>query len=502
MKQLRIVFISFVMLLLCLATSNVKAINTGDTVTYTHTKPYTGAYLFEADGMMGTCGEAGVEADNDGEATVTEIAHDQLLAKVAYYIYTNKWITDKKGDVVPGAPTNDNDPKLWTYARLATVFIQRTNQGTNWGTAYAEGHGSAAIEYVEGEYSRLLETFNNIQVPDNFKVYRANPTSGKQKFVIWEVEGFSASKEYNCDTPNGFDHALVKNGDTIVYDIKWKGGNGNITITDRISKGLQYIQGSSNIGEPTITPDRGTGETVLTWNTTASSGTLTYSVKVDASDQCAAGINKVQNQASIMADNTRHELAKLENPLPSKCYAPMPNDGYDGKKVKVGDDIKYQITLTNVKNEIVTAYVTDILSRGLTYNKDAVVNTGQITAADNQEVDSNGNNKLKFTITIPAKATVVLSYSGKVNKEAAVKVLNNANIRYDNGRSISLNQLENPVYVPDSSVTPVDPVNPEEPEAVIPTPDTASNVLILGVASGLALVGVGGYFIYKKMKKK
>ncbi len=51
---------------------------------------------------------------------------------------------------------------------------------------------------------------------------------------------------------------------------------------------------------------------------------------------------------------------------------------------------------------------------------------------------------------------------------------------------MALNQLENPIYIP---------------KKYIPTPDTGSNVAILGIASGIALVGVGGYFIYRKYKK-
>ncbi len=154
---------------------------------------------------------------------------------------------------------------------------------------------------------------------------------------------------------------------------------------------------------------------------------------MEANDPCAMGIDKVQNNATMTVDNKPYKLAELENPLPKKCYAPMPNDGYNHKKVKLGDNIKYQITLNNVKNEPVVAVVTDILSKGLTYNQDATVSSGAITNVSSPSVDSNQNTKIQFTINIPAKSKVELVYSAKVNSEAAVKVLNNASVKYDNG---------------------------------------------------------------------
>ena len=478
-----IIFIAVIFSITGLDNVNAGSLTSGQTYSYYANRHRNGGFVpyvygdpeplvFHVNNLIGTCIQAGINVNSSasGNAVITELTKDNPLTKVAYYWGIQKGYA---------SDLDQDNYKFLVKANQYTIDAERTT------TVMNNNHWSESdIERVKS----MVTEAQSVTVPNNFTAYRGTPSDNSQNFVVWETEEFFAKKEYNCDTPNGLNHSLVKNGDTIIYDITWRGGTG--IIKDTLSKGLTYVQGSSNIGEPQVSKNSGTGTTVLTWTTTEASGVLTYSVKVEAPDPCSMNINKVQNNASMTVDNKPYQLAELDNPLPSKCYAPMPNDGYNGKKVSVGDDIKYQITLTNVKNEVVTAYVTDIISRGLTYNKDATVNTGQITAIDNQEIDSNGNNKLRFTISLPAKSTVVLTYSAKVNSKAAVKVLNNASVRYDNERLINLNQLENPVYTP----------TPEE--KVIPTPDTGSNVAILGILSGLALVGVGGYFIYKKYKKQ
>ena len=487
-------FIAVIFSIIGIGSVNAGSLVSGQTYSYYANRHRNGEFvpfvqgdpeplIFHVNNLIGTCIEAGVNVNSEasGNAVLTELANDNILTKVAYY-----WGVEKGY----ASDFDSENFKFLVRANQYTVNAQKTTNSMN--------EDNWSNEYIQ-RVQTMVEEAQNITVPGTFTAYRGAPSDDTQNFVVWETDQFSAKKEYNCDSPAGFDHALVKNGDAIIYDITWSGGSG--TITDVLSKGLTYVENSSNKGEPTVTKNSD-GTTKLVWTMTETSGVLTYSVKVEASDPCALGINKVQNNASMTVNNTKYELEKLENPLPSKCYAPMPNDGYNGQKVKIGDDIKYQITLTNVKSDIVTATVTDIISKGLTYNKDAIVSSGEITSIATPEVDSRNNTKLQLTITLPAKTTVVLSYSAKVNSDAAVKVLNNANVRYDNDRSVTLNQLENPIYTPSNPVTPDTPDTPDETEDVIPAPDTASNVVVLGVASGIALVGVGGYFIYKKMKKK
>ena len=493
-------FIAIMFSVIGITSVNAGVLDSGDTYSYYADRHRNGAYVpyqqgdteplvFHVSGLIGTSIEPDVNVNSEatGSAIITEISRDNILAKVAYY-----W------GVSQGYATVSNlDSENYKFLVRANQYAVDETKATT--AMNADGWSSENIQRVQS----MVQEAQSVTVPDTFTAYRGEPTDNSQKFVIWETGSFFASKEYNCDTPSGFNHTIVKDGETIIYDIVWNRGDDSgetVTINDTISKGLTYVAGSSNMSDPTITKNSN-GTTTLTWTTTERTGTLTYSVKVSADEPCSMGISKVANNASITVGNTKYELSGLENPLPSKCYAPKPNDGYNGQKVKVGDDIKYQITLANVKNETVTATVTDIISRGLTYNKDASVNTGKITAITDNKVDDKGNTTIQFTITIPAKSTVVLSYSAKVNAQAAVKVLNNANIRYDGERSVTLKQLENPVYVASDSTTP-DDSSEEEPGTVIPAPDTGSNVLVLGVASGIALVGVGGYFIYKKMKKK
>lgn len=458
-------FLSFLLL------PNVHAITDNEVLEYTSHKDQTGGPIkFVVENYMGTCLDYGNPASESGTAKMTKIANDSDIAKAAYFFGVKLGYAEGLGTT---------EGSHYYYESRSFEYLIQDIAGTLDDDATSGHERADALKASHPEW-------NSTQVPASFEIFKGDPLNESQRFVVWRTKPFSAKKEYNSGTPSGLDHALVKNGDIIKYDITWENGTGTMTITDHLSKGLKYVKGSANIGDPTITTNNETGETVLTWKTTEASGTLTYSAKVEVTDPCGMAIDEVQNNATMTVDNKPYKLAELENPLSKKCYAPMPNDGYNHNKVKVGDDIKYKITLNNVKDVPVVAVVTDIFSKGLTYNKDATVSAGTLTNVSDPSVDGNKNTKVQFTINIPAKTKVELVYSAKVNNDAVVKVLNNASVQYDNGRTIALNKLENPIYVPKKD---------------IPTPDTGSNVAILGIASGIALVGVGGYFIYRKYKK-
>ena len=111
----------------------------------------------------------------------------------------------------------------------------------------------------------------------------------------------------------------------------------------------------------------------------------------------------------------------------------------------------------------------------------------QLTSEANPVVDSSKNTtKLEFTVTVPAKGIATLTYSAKVNDAAVKEVQNNATAQYGNEQVIKLNELENPIYIP---------------EEVIPTPDTGTHGALIGVLLGLAISGSGGYLIYRKYKR-
>ena len=286
----------------------------------------------------------------------------------------------------------------------------------------------------------------------------AKATSGDQTKNLTKLCNPVPSKDYSSSSANGKNHASVKKGDIITYSIKYANTTSSsaaVVVTDTISKGLEYVSGSGNFGNPTITANSD-GSTKLVWNRTLAAGAveeLTYKVRV-----VEAATYKVCNGAKVKIGNgSEVTLSALCNPTPKKEYGGTglsDNKGWnhhevlppDSKKGRVGDDIKYKITLANVKTTAQTVVVKDTLSKGLTYNNDATVTNGTITASPTPVVNSDTKQTtVTWTISVEPGKTAVLNYSAKVNEDAINIVKNNATATYQGDPTIKLKELPNPV---------------------------------------------------------
>lgn len=273
-----------------------------------------------------------------------------------------------------------------------------------------------------------------------------------------------SKKYYASDTPAGKNNSSVKIGDTIKYRIHYVNDTdaaANIVITDTVSKGLTH-NNDAKVGTTAITGSNDctpsiTGGSCLKWtinNVPANGeGDLIYSAKVNAN-----ALYIVNNKPVIKVGNQAEKaLNQLKNPVPVKEYGGTglsDNPGWnhhevlmpDDAKGRVGDDIKYKITLANAKAVDQVVIVTDVLSKGLTYNGDASVTNGTITNQIDPKVnDDTKETTMVWTITVPAGKTAVLNYSAKVNSDAINMVNNKATAQYSGESVIDLAELHNPV---------------------------------------------------------
>ena len=268
------------------------------------------------------------------------------------------------------------------------------------------------------------------------------------EIVLNPLKNAVPTKEYNPDTPSGLNGDVVKKGDTINYVIKYANAystNQTVTITDTISKGLQYVSGSAKIGTTSVNPTITTnsdGSTKMVWTKTVTSGTveeLKYSVKATGEKVV------VQNSASVkFGSNPLVDLNKLKNPVPTKKYASDTPSGKDGAAVGKGNIIKYSISYANVFTNSETVVITDILSKGISYvSGSAKVGSTAVTPVVTN--NSDGTTKLVFTRTIAASTEEALTYNVKVTGGVGL-VKNNAKIKYNStGTEIPLDELKNPV---------------------------------------------------------
>ena len=319
-----------------------------------------------------------------------------------------------------------------------------------------------------GHYNPLghfAETFEGTGFTRVFSFARPanDATSGEIKYSnggIWHSAVVSgAIKQYALDTPAGADNEAVKVGDTIKYEIQYtiesqvENSKANVKIVDTLSKGLKYKTGTSKIDGVRVADPSVDGQ-VLTWNTTLaadSSAVLSYEVEVTSEAE-----QVVNNRATVQIGNDPAiSLESLKNPVPTKSYASDTPAGANHAAVVKGNSIKYSIKYANVSDKAATVRITDVLSKGLTYNND--VSAGNLVSSVS---NSDGTTTLIFEKSVAAGASEELKYSAKVTKDAVNYVQNNAKIQYKYdgdsgfGSAIDLNILKNPVptksYAPDT----------------------------------------------------
>ena len=239
----------------------------------------------------------------------------------------------------------------------------------------------------------------------------------------------------------------VKVGDVLTYEISYtnyKSTSQTVKIEDTLSTGLEFAGKVS--GSATTTSQIGAKGKITFTDTVAAheTKTIVYKAKVNSEAE-----ERVENDAKVIVGNDPAvELNPIKNPIPSKTYGgtESTNPGWNHKEVKVGQKILYKVKIPNTTTSATTVVLTDVLSKGLTYNKDIKVTDGTITASTTPSVNSDTKETtLVWTITIPANKTAVVEYSATVNKDAINMVNNNAQAKYPNNQTIQLAELHNPV---------------------------------------------------------
>lgn len=459
MKRRNILFLVMLLLVTIITVPNANALGAGDTITY-YGERLAGRFAYftvpSEPGYEGTCRQHGAHLGNTDDYSKcvnckAKLSNpsDSRYAKVIYEFWYKRGWKDQKNvqaDSFLGVDTSR------TLPRVMEGFMQIINMGASDFKRSMVESGGDSETMAQPTINKFNEiNFDSIVVPRTLEVYlgkaltNADDGNNVQDIVLWKYIPLQASKSYASGSV-GAGNAAVKIGDEITYSISWQYGDGATTITDTLSAGLQYVSGSSNMGEPSIS-----GQT-LTWSgLTPASGTLTYKAKVTE----AAGGTIVCNSATASNVVVSIPLTRICNPVPKKFYGGtsyndnkgwnhheviMPNE----KKGRVGDDIKYKVVLPNAKGTAINVGVTDVLSKGLTYNKDAAVSGGTLASAAEPLINSDTKTTtLSYTVTVPAGGTAVLTYSAKVNEDAVNLVNNNAKAKYEN--ELDIGTLHNPV---------------------------------------------------------
>ena len=369
-----------------------------------------------------------------------------------------------------------------TCEKIATdkESVTKNTDGTTTVLWTRDSVAKYAVETIEYTVKVTGET---IKVQNNAWIKYGN----RPEVNINELKNPVPTKEYDKDTPSGYDQTAVAKGNRIRYSIKYVNvADEKITATikDTISKGIVYIKGTSkigneSIGDPTMSKD---GKT-LTWSRELDKDqeeTLTYEVMVTGETLI------VNNKATMIYSNNpevERFLNKLYNPVPRKTYAKDTKAGKNGATVKKGDVITYSIKYNNVKDLKQTIIITDHLSKGLKYRKGTAKINGKAVEPDSVTTDANGTMLIWMT-ELEAGGKAELVYGARVTGTKML-VENNADIQYGHDPVIHLDELRNPL-VPKTQVVKI--------------PNTGSSIAIAGIVAGIALISCGAYVIYSKSK--
>ena len=240
----------------------------------------------------------------------------------------------------------------------------------------------------------------------------------------------------------------VKVGDVITYTIgyrNYKAEAADIVITDTLDKNVEFVSASDDGVEK---------DGVVTWTLKAvpadKESTVTLKVKVlegalKSNGGPAKVVNGGDNATVQVGDDPAYTLNEVENPVPEAPYkrevVPYKGDGVLGA-VKVGEEITYEISYRNYKNEAADIVIVDTLDKNVAFvsASDKGVEKDGVVTWTLEGVEAGKES----TVTLTVK---VLEGALKSNGGPA-KVVNggdNATVQVGNDAARTLNEVENPV---------------------------------------------------------
>lgn len=448
--------------------------------------------------------EAGTNTPYKNEDVI--LYYSDIDANITNKQYELAKIFDVKKDNIYLAAQDKTKTELYINGEIGANNINNSVISSKYHNTGDSGWSNTNTQKVSMVISKQLDDgeiklgFGHYIDKDTFNSSSAALSENSVRFGGTDVQflvpqSITGSKTYATDTLSGKDNTMVVVNDEIKYNINIKPNaswSDEITITDKLSKGLKYKTGSAKVGttatEPTIT-NNNDGTTTLVWKINLKSETnLTYSAQV------VNGYvnNKVSNKAVAKIGDIEYNLGELENPLPSKKYASDTPNGKDGAKVKKGDVIKYSITYKNSSLNKEKVKVTDTLSKGIKYKKNTA-KIGSIEIEPKITENKDGTTTLVWEKEVAANTEENLTYSVDVVGGVS-EVKNNAYLQYAKlksdsttefdsyGDKINLNELRNPLDVV--------------------VPNTALNSSIYLILIGMLLIGTGAIVIRKTTKKE
>lgn len=167
----------------------VQALDDGATAKYTVNTSHNddaGFVIFtldDHDDLKGSCVQKGTPYTTSGKAKMSSKSNSSDLAKAAYYVDVVKgWFgnyTDR-----PDIMDDTGVAKRFKAGLLAEDIVQCANQGTErWSDiALSQTYPEKYVKYV---CDLVKDKIPEVNVPDNFVIYKGSPNDDSQDFAVW-----------------------------------------------------------------------------------------------------------------------------------------------------------------------------------------------------------------------------------------------------------------------------------------------------------------------------
>lgn len=446
----------------------ITAVQPDEEFTYTH--PTTGETLYDSNGNPITV---------KGDVVIS--------AQFGYWDYNEGRAGGNECPIIQ--PEYDENFRKWRAGAIERLG----NSGMDFRLS---GTSDVIIDPVALEITKSIEdTDGNIIKPSEdindlvFDVYQNSGASSDS------VKDLNVGK-YTTD----MDYTGYINSHSVSLNISKDAGTGLVNDYD-VAQGMVYIaEDKDSIPEKIVDSDGQTWlykntyiETEYVWRQTGDEGKVHVSKTYDKSDSEYASIPEVLGTYDdefngFLEFHVHNVYEKVEAPKKQEI-APYKGTGTLGG-VNVGDEITYEISFKNYKNEKANVVIVDKLDANVDF-----------VSASNNGVYDKSTHTVTWTIKdVPAGNDGKVTLKVKVlegalaSKKGPGKVVNGGDtstVKIGNDAEFTLDIVENPVEEPKTTIT-------REPNTSVKTKDATNMVLIVV----MMIVSITGIFLLRKREKE
>ena len=309
-----------------------------------------------------------------------------------------------------------------------TSFVSAENGGTEsggvvtWNVAVAKDKSVTVKFTVKVDKNVNGAPIDNVaKVNDGTNEYKTNETHNPT--------GTEPKKEvFKGGTTTKIDGKVVQPEEELTYEITYKNTTGkdvNATITDKLPKHTKFVSAENGGTE--------SGGTV-TWNVAVPKGeskTVKFTVKVDKDVNGAP----IDNVAKVNDGTNEYKTNETHNPTPTEpkkdVFKGSDTTSINGKLVKAGQELRYEITYKNTTGIKQTVTITDKIPKYTTF-----------VSADNSGAESNGT--ITWVKEVENGKSLTVSFRVKVNDDVNGNPVDNISHVKDGVNESDTNETHNP----------------------------------------------------------